>query len=170
MIPSAGDGVWPASVVEVELVIREFLAAVPEAKQAAGARGPVVGYVGERLFEVTPPTSIPSHLLETERQRGLHGLSPLLAWMSLPGSSSDPNRNVYANHDLAVGRMRLVVSSLPDKVEALGSFRSELEAILLPALTSATVLSLLFDKVDPFTLAVLAPTIYPLYKLFKKVQ
>jgi hypothetical protein len=168
IIPSQGDGVWPASIVEVESIVRDFLSTVPQAAVEAGAYGPVVGYVGERLFEVMPPTSIPAHLLETARQRGLQGMAPLLAWMSFPSTSTRPDRNIYSTHDRAVELMRSIGVD-PGKADGLGSLRSEIEAILMPPLTSAAVLSLLFSTTDPFTLAILAPTVYPLYKLLKKL-
>lgn len=171
VVPSEGDGVWPASIVEVESVVRAFLKAVPEATSTAGAQGPVIGSLDERLFEVTPPTSIPGHLLETKRQQGFQAMAPLQAWMAFPASSSDKMGNVWRNHDLAANRiLRDAGSDAPEKADQLGSLRAEVEAVVLPSLTSATALALLFDKADPFLLAVLAPTIYPLYKLFKKLR
>lgn len=163
VVPSTGDGVWPASVIEVESLVRELFASTPQA-QWPHSPAPAVGWSGDKLFQVTPPTSIPAELLETQRQQGMHALSPLLAWMA---HSSSSQRSVWANHDRAVALLEEGFRD-SERREGLRSMRGDIESVIVPSATSFSLLSLLFPDANAIALGILAPAIYPLIKLLKK--
>jgi hypothetical protein len=163
VVPSTGDGVWPASVIEVEKLVRELFASTPQA-QWPHSPAPTIGWSGDKLFQVTPPTSIPADLLETQRQQGIHALSPLLAWMA---HSSSSQRSVWANHDQAVALLQEGFRDA-ERRAGLRSLRSDIESVVLPSATSFTVLSLLFPDANALALGILAPAVGPLIKLLKR--
>jgi len=163
VVPSTGDGVWPASVIEVESLVRELFASTPQA-QWPHSPAPAIGWSGDKLFQVSPPTSIPVDLLETERQQGMHALSPLLAWMA---HSSSSQRSVWVNHDQAVALLKEGFRDA-ERRAGLRSMRSDIESVILPSATSFTALSLLFPDANALALGILAPAVGPLIKLLKK--
>jgi hypothetical protein len=169
VIPEEGDGLWPASVPEVEYLVRDLLVLRGMDGEALNTPQELIAEVGGGWIWLRTPWALPIDLLENENAQHWHRRAPLLGWMIHASTNPGPEQNFCANHDAVVGWVRAAWAS--DKEgKRYDDIWNDLKSVAIPGAIGTGILFTLFPDVPHAAMGALAAMIYPLIKLFQKAR
>jgi hypothetical protein len=164
--PLEGDGVWPASVAEVECLVLEFCRGKPIETIFQSAQR-IIFDAPHGLVCAFTPWSVPVGLLATEAKTNLwHQRAPVKSWMIHASTVPDSEGNIFGNLDQMVAFMKSSLES-PSSRNSLRRALKEIQSLVLPAALSTTALQLLFPGLNRTALGLVQPLIAPLIKLLQ---
>lgn len=166
--PVEGDGSFPASVPDVEYIVREIIVAngieqilkVPNEFTAQTPRG---------WIHIRTPWAFHLDLIDTPGAMDMHRRSPLLAWIIHSSTNQAPSLNVFSNIDAIVDYLQETIAAA-DKRERFKQAMLDVESIAIPptvALSTAAIIPYLFPDTPKALVVTLATMVYPGIKIFR---
>jgi hypothetical protein len=166
--PVEGDGSWPATIPNVEYIVREMIAAGGmEGLMKAPAE--LIAPTPQGWVWLRTPWMLPLELGGNPSTAQLHRRSPLFAWMVHSSTNLVPSQNVFSNMDIAVDYMQETIGAA-DKKQRFKQAMLDAESIAFPAAMAASTAGLipfLFPDTPRFAVAALGAIVYPIVKVVR---
>jgi hypothetical protein len=169
VIPAEGDGLWPASVGEVEYLVRDLLMLRGMDGEALNTPLEMIAEVGGGWIYLRTPWSLPIGLLDTDNVEDWHRRAPLLAWMIHASTNPAPEQNFCANHDTVVKAVRTAWASEVQR-KRYEELWADVLSVAVPGALATGFLFTFFPNISPEERAPIAAMILPLIKLIQKVR
>ena len=173
VVPREGDGLWPASVPEVEYLARELLMLRGMDGEALSTPQEIIAEVAGGWIWLSTPWSLPISLIDDENTQDWHRKAPLLAWMIHASTSPSADQNFCANHDIVV---RWVQKAWASEVERKrhSEFWADMQSVAIPGAIGTGVgtafVLWMFPQIPPAAAGAMNAMIYPLIKLIQKAR